>query len=163
METEKRESRKNRDHICFSNPDFLPSFAPAFVLLDSIQHAEHHCPRYFLCQSVDDAGAPFERMLLVSLPTCFNQFHYWLGGNISPGLLVHLEIPRWKKVLRWVTIRKEKEKKENKKKERMNNNTKKKRKKKKAKFLLTALLNSLLSRALAGCFTLTSYQREVDV
>lgn len=58
---------------------------------------------------------------------------------------------------------KERERKENKKKERMNNNTKKKRKKKKAKFLLTALLNSLLSRALAGCFTLTSYQREVDV
>lgn len=162
METEKRESRKNRDHICFSNPDFLPSFAPAFVLLDSIQHAEHHCPRYFLCQSVDDAGAPFERMLLVSLPTCFSQFHYWLGGNISPGLLVHLEIPRWKKVLRWVTIRKEKEKKIKKKKG-WTTTPKKKRKEKKVKFLLTALLNSLLSRALAGCFTLTSYQREVDV
>lgn len=68
---QKKTPRKNRDHFCFSNRDFLPSFVPAFVLLDAFQHAEHRCPPCFLCQSADDVGAPFQRMLLVPLPWRF--------------------------------------------------------------------------------------------
>jgi len=69
---EKRESRKNKDHFFLSNLDFLPlSFAPASVLLDPFQHAEHRCPACFLSPSADDVGAPFERMLLVPLPWLF--------------------------------------------------------------------------------------------